>query len=35
MIRYPNNAPWRVVNIGNFKSESLLDFIEALELSSG
>ena len=30
-----NNAPWRVVNIGNSKSESLLDFIEALELELG
>ena len=25
------SAPWRVVNIGNSKSESLLDFIKALE----
>ena len=30
-----HNAPWRVVNIGNSKSESLLDFIEALELELG
>ena len=26
-----NNAPWRVVNIGNSKSESLLKFIEVVE----
>ena len=29
------DAPWRVVNIGNSKSESLLDFIEALERELG
>lgn len=29
------NALWRVVNIGNSKSENLLDFIQALELELG
>ena len=28
-------APWRVVNIGNSRSERLLDFVEALETATG
>ena len=30
-----SNAPWRVVNIGNSRSESLLRFIEVLERELG